>query len=142
MTIEEYHSFCLSLPNTFEDFPFDQETMVFKVGASKSEGSPAHIDAKCAGKMFALTHITDFEYINLKVDPDESLKLQDKYTGSIKPGYHMNKKHWISVSMDESLPDELVEDLILNSYNLVKMSLPKKVRDELDVLDSGYGEVC
>ncbi len=120
MTIEEYHAFCLSLPHTFEDFPFDQETMVFKVGASKSEG-----------KMFALTHITNFEYINLKVDPDESLKLQDKYAGSIKPGYHMNKKHWISVSMDESLPDELVEELILNSYNLVKRSLPKKVRESM-----------
>ncbi|RUA32512.1 MAG: MmcQ/YjbR family DNA-binding protein, partial [Bacteroidetes bacterium] len=55
--------------------------------------------------------IEEFEFINLKVDPEESLKLQDKYAGSIKPGYHMNKKHWISATLDESLPDDFIESL-------------------------------
>jgi len=119
MTIEGYHTFCLSLPNTFEDFPFDQKTMVIKVGSSKKES-----------KMFALTNIEEFEYINLKVDPKESLRLQEEYD-AITPGWHMNKKHWISVAMDESLPDEMVERLIEDSYNLVKKSLSKKVKDEL-----------
>ncbi len=117
MTIEDYHLFCLSLPNTFEDFPFDNKTMVFKVGANKVDS-----------KIFALTHIDTFEYINLKIDPKKSLELQERYD-AITPGYHMNKKHWISVSMDESLPDEFIEDLILDSYNLVIKSLPKKVKD-------------
>ncbi len=130
MTIEDYHAFCLSLPHTLEDFPFDQKTMVMKVGTAEAS-SPAHIGTKCAGKIFALTDITEFDFINLKVDPDESLKLQDKYEDAITPGYHMNKKHWISVAMDESLDDEFIESLIMDSYELVKKSLPKKVRDGL-----------
>ena len=115
MTIEDFHAFCLSLPHTFEDFPFDQKTMVCKVGLSKQES-----------KLFALADIEHFEFINLKVDPEESLKLQEKYAGSIVPGYHMNKKHWISVSMDESLDDVFIEKLIEDSYTLVKKSLTKK----------------
>lgn len=121
MTIEDYHAFCLSLPYSIEDFPFDQKTMVIKVGSAK--------DSKHS-KMFALTNIEEFEYINLKVDPEESLELQEEYD-AITPGYHMNKKHWVSVAMDESLPDSFVEELILSSYNLVRRSLPKKVKDEL-----------
>ncbi len=118
MTIEDYHAFCLSLPHSIEDFPFDEKTMVFKVGNAEQ------------AKMFALTNIEEFEYINLKVDPEESLKLQEQYD-AITPGWHMNKKHWISVAMDESLPDSLVEELIEDSYNLVLKSLPKKVRDSM-----------
>ncbi len=119
MIIEDYHAYCLSLPNTFEDFPFDNKTMVFKVGISKQES-----------KMFALTHIDTFEYINLKINPDKSLELQEQYD-AITPGYHMNKKHWISVAMDESLEDSFVEVLILDSYNLVLKSLPKSIREHL-----------
>ena len=108
MTLEEFHAFCMQLPNTKETFPFDQKTLVFKVPDNKNKS-----------KMFALTNIEEFEFINLKVDPEESLKLQEKYS-SITPGYHMNKKHWISVAMDESLPDSFIEELIIGSYNLVK----------------------
>ncbi len=119
MTIEEYHAFCLSLPHSIEDFPFDHKTMVIKVGVGKTES-----------KMFALTNIEEFEYVNLKVDPQRSLELQEQYD-TITPGYHMNKKHWISVAMDESLPDELVEELIVDSYRLVLKSLPKRVRERV-----------
>ena len=118
MTIENYHAFSLSLPHTIEDFPFDQKTMVIKVGTADTN------------KMFALTNINEFEFINLKVDPEESLKLQEEYD-AITPGWHMNKKHWISVAMDESLPDEFVEKLIENSYNIVLKSLPKKIREKI-----------
>jgi len=107
------------LPSTLEDFPFDQKTMVMKVGTKEQS------------KMFALTNIDEFEFINLKVDPKESLKLQDEYEGAITPGWHMNKKHWISVAMDESLDDEFIESLIIGSYELVKKSLPKKIKGEL-----------
>ncbi len=124
MTIEDYHAFCLNLPFTIEDFPFDQKTMVFKVGNAEQ------------AKMFALTDINEFNFVNLKVEPEESLKLQDEHGDAITPGYHMNKKHWISVITDESLSDEFVEGLIIDSYNIVKKSLPKKVREQLDVLHS------
>ena len=120
MTIEDYHSFCLSLPHSIEDFPFDQKTMVMKVGTKEQS------------KMFALTNIDEFEFINLKVDPKESLKLQDEYEGAITPGWHMNKKHWISVVMDESLEDEIIERLIEDSYNIVQDSLPKKARANIE----------
>ncbi len=118
MTIEDYHAFCLSLPHSIEDFPFDQKTMVIKVGNAEQ------------AKMFALTNIEEFEFINLKVDPEESLKLQEQYD-AITPGWHMNKKHWISVAMDESLPESLIEGLIEDSYKIVKDSLPKKMQDQL-----------
>jgi len=118
MVIEDYHAFCLSLPYTIEDFPFDQKTMVMKVGTAEKS------------KMFALTDINEFSFINLKADPEESLKLQEEYD-AITPGYHMNKKYWISVAMDESLEDDFIESLIMDSYELVKKSLPKKVKDEL-----------
>jgi predicted DNA-binding protein (MmcQ/YjbR family) len=119
MTIENYHRFCLSLPNVIEDFPFDQKTMVMKVGTKEQS------------KMFALTNIDEFEFVNLKVKPEDSLKLQEQYDGAITPGYHMNKKHWVSVAMDESLPDEFVEGLIMDSYELVKKSLPKKMQEQM-----------
>ncbi len=118
MTIEDYHAFCLSLPHSIEDFPFDQKTIVIKVGTSE------------VSKMFALTNIDEFEFINLKVDPEKSLALQEEYD-AITPGWHMNKKHWISVAMDESLPDEFVEELIENSYNIVRNSLPKKIKNAI-----------
>jgi predicted DNA-binding protein (MmcQ/YjbR family) len=118
MTIEDYHAFCLSLADVIEEFPFGPETMVMKVGNAKSN------------KMFALTNIQNFEFINLKVEPEESLILQEEYP-AITPGWHMNKKHWISVAMDESLSDEFVENLIEKSYMLVRKSLPKKIQDEL-----------
>ncbi len=115
MTLEEFHAFCMHLPGAEEDFPFDQKTMVFKVG----------------GKMFALVNIEEFRFVNLKVDPEESLKLQEKYAGTITPGYHMNKKHWISVQMDDSLPDQLIEKLVENSYNIVFDSLPAKTKQAI-----------
>jgi len=121
MKIEDYHAFCLSLPNTFEDFPFGQKTIVMKVGISKKES-----------KIFAITDVENYEFINLKVDPEESLKLQEKYGDVITSGWHMNKKHWISVVMDDSLDEEFIERLITDSYTIVKKSLPKKVRDVLE----------
>lgn len=81
--------------------------------------------------MFALTHITDFEFINLKAKPNDVVRLCEEYDGSITPGYHMNKRHWVSVAMTEALDDEFVEQLIEDSYNLVVASLPKQVQADL-----------
>ena len=106
MNIETFREFCLSFPETTEEFPFDENTLVFKV----------------AGKMFALCDVDDFESINLKCDPDEALLLRDQYE-EVVPGYHMNKKHWNTVSMQSNLPDKLLREWIETSYRLVLANL-------------------
>ena len=114
MNIESYREYCLSKKGVTEDFPFDNETLVFKVG----------------GKMFALTGIEQFKSINLKCDPERAVELREQYPG-ILPGYHMSKKHWNTVMMDGSVPMKLIIQMIDDSYNLVLSSLPKRDRDAL-----------
>ena len=117
MNIEEYRDYCLAKPGVTEGFPFDEKVLVFKV----------------MGKMFALTDIDEFDFVNLKCDPQKALELREKYTG-IKPGYHMSKTHWNSVYTDGSVPDEKILYLINHSYELIVASLPKKLREELKLL--------
>lgn len=80
--------------------------------------------------MFALTDIENFESINLKCDPVRALELRGTYE-EVKPGYHMNKKHWNTVSTKGMLEDELIQELIKHSYDLVAAGLPKKDRAKL-----------
>lgn len=115
MNVEQFRSYCLAKGGVTEEFPFDEETMVFKV----------------MGKMFALADVTVFESINLKCDPEQAVLLREQYP-AVLPGYHMNKKHCNTVLMDGSLPDKLVKQWIDNSYNLVAARLPAKVRAGLD----------
>lgn len=105
---------CLSKFACTEDFPFDQSTLVFKVG----------------GKMFALIDVDTPDYINLKCNPEYSAELQADYA-SITPGFHMNKKHWISVGLHGELDHSMLLKLIDDSYQLVYQSLTKKVILEL-----------
>ena len=109
MNIEEFRDFCLSLREAREDFPFGADTLVYKVN----------------GKMFALTNIDLFESINLKCEPEQAIDLRERYA-AVLPGYHMNKKHWNTVVMDQSIPDKLVKQWIRNSYDLVVSKLSKK----------------
>lgn len=113
MNIEEYRSYCLSKKATTESFPFNETTLVFKV----------------AGKMFALTNIDLFESVNLKCDPERAIELRETFNG-VKPGFHMNKKHWNTVRVLSDVPNELLMELIDHSYQLVVKSLTKKIRDE------------
>ena len=80
--------------------------------------------------MFCLIDITDPHDINLKCAPERAIELRERYA-EVTPGYHMNKKHWNTVRIDGSLPDSLIEEWITDSYNLVVMGLPKKLRQEL-----------
>ncbi|MAO66474.1 MAG: MmcQ-like protein [Balneola sp.] len=114
MNIEAFYNFCMSLPGASEDFPFDENTLVFKV----------------RGKMFALTNVDEFKSINLKCDPVRALELRAAYE-EIKPGYHMNKKHWNTVSMKGALQDDLIKELTRHSYELVVAKLPEKARQSL-----------
>lgn len=115
MTLEQFRAFCIGKPGVEEGLPFGPDTLVFKVG----------------GKMFALTGIDSFDYINLKCDPERALELREVYE-AIRPGYHMSKKHWNSVYMDGTLNDQFILELTDHSYKLVFNSLPKKVRQELE----------
>ena len=108
-------AYCLSKKWTSEDLPFDEETLVVKVG----------------NKIFGLFSSLELEFINLKCDPEKSLELRDSYPDSILPGYHMNKKHWNSVYPNRELSDQEVFKLIDHSYDLVYKSLAKKVREQL-----------
>jgi predicted DNA-binding protein (MmcQ/YjbR family) len=114
MTLEYFRDHCLSLPSVTEDTPFDPTTLCFRVG----------------GKIFAIMDMELFEYANLKCDPERAIELRERYAG-ITPGYHMNKKLWNSVSMRENVPDSLILELANHSYELIKDSLPKKVRESL-----------
>lgn len=76
MNIEDFRNFCLHFKGVTEEFPFDNNTLVFKV----------------LGKMFALCDVDDFESINLTCDPVKAIQLRDEYPGIVIPGYHMNKK--------------------------------------------------
>jgi len=96
-----------------ETFPFDENTLVFKV----------------ADKMFAATDLQLFESVNLKVDPEEGVNLREQYP-SVQPGYHMNKKHWITVLIDGSIPDREMKKWIDNSYNLVVAKLPQAKKQQ------------
>jgi predicted DNA-binding protein (MmcQ/YjbR family) len=114
MNFEEFREYCLGKPFVSEGFPFDQQTLVLKV----------------AGKMFALSNVDEFNSINLKCDPEKAIELRETFAG-IQPGYHMNKKHWNTVSVNEDVSRSLIIELIDHSYDLVFNSLPKKTRDEL-----------
>jgi predicted DNA-binding protein (MmcQ/YjbR family) len=111
MNIESFREYCLNKPGVTEEFPFDELTLVFKVG----------------GKMFALTDLQEFESINLKADPNRSLELRERYD-EILPGYHMNKKHWNTVKTRGKLPETLLKELIDHSYELVYNSLNSKMK--------------
>ena len=114
MNIETYREYCLSLNAVTESMPFDNKTLVFKVG----------------NKMFALTGVDDFKSINLKCDPERSTELREEYDAII-PGFHMNKKHWNTLCMDGSLSDNLILELTDHSYDLVRKSLSKKIKELL-----------
>ncbi len=108
-------------PGSTPSYPFDATTRVYKVGTSAKS------------KMFALVaEDEDPLRINLKCDPDQALALRAQYD-SVLPGYHMDKRHWITLVLDGSLGDSLVRELIDHSYELIVDSLPKKIQAELSV---------
>ncbi len=114
MNIEELREYCLSKKGATECFPFDEVTLVFKIGE----------------KMFALTNLDGDLSINLKCDPEKAIELREKYP-TVKPGYHMNKKLWNTVEMDDTVKDSLIKEWIDDSYQLVFDSLTKKVKIQI-----------
>lgn len=115
MNLESVRDYCILKPGVTESFPFDSVTLVFKV----------------ANKLFVLldteSHPTT---INLKCDPERAAQLREEFT-AVRPGYHMNKTHWNTVTIDNSVRWHELQEWIDHSYELVKKGLPKAVREAL-----------
>lgn len=112
MNIEDIRTYCLSKMETSEDFPFDETTLVFRV----------------CNKIFAMIDLENTEWLALKCNPEYAIELRDKYAG-ICPAYHMNKKHWNNLNIqDHTICDKLVYRLIDHSYDEVVKTLPKRLR--------------
>ena len=116
MNIESLREYCLSLPQVTEDFPFDETTLVFRIG----------------GKIFAMLDLERTEWFVLKCNPDYAIELRDRHP-EISPAWHMNKKHWNQLNIFGSLPDVLVQSLIRHSYNEVIKKMPRKLKDEAGI---------
>ncbi len=117
MKLDAYRAHCLAKKGVTEEFPFDENVLVFKV----------------MGKLFALLDVNSFESINLKVDPEKGTELREQYA-AVQPGYHMNKKHWITVLMDGSIPPKMVLKWTDESYDLVVLGLTKKQKSALEAM--------
>lgn len=119
MNIEELRTYCLSKPGVSEEFPFDNDTLVFKL----------------MGKIFVLTSLKNWEAaapkMNLKCKPERAIELRETYPEQIFPGYHMNKKHWNTVLINQGLEDKCTLELIDHSYECVRDNLPKRMRNQL-----------
>lgn len=115
MNIEELRDYCITKPFVEETFPFDEETLVFKV----------------MGKAFLLTGINYRPLrFNVKCNPEKAIELREQHS-FVLPGYHMNKKHWNTIMCEETGNQKLLKQWIDDSYNLVVKSLPKKVQEEM-----------
>lgn len=112
MTEAQIKALLLARPEAVEDYPFGPDAAVFKL----------------QGKMFALLFRQQgLLKLNLKCDPEEAQMLRDVFS-AVSPGYHMNKRHWNTVTLDDSLPVGEIQRMLENSYALVLRSLPKAVR--------------
>ena len=122
MTPDALLEFCLSLPQAIETFPFGPETSVFKTSGN--------------GRIFALSALAGQPFsVSLKCDPEESRALREEFPRQITPGYHLNKKHWITIVLDghvddelveARVDDELVEQLLRDSHSLVRPKIPRR----------------
>jgi predicted DNA-binding protein (MmcQ/YjbR family) len=107
VTRKQLRDFCLSLPGSVEEFPFGAETHVYKARA----------------KIFAISAMASPLKVSVKCDPDLAADLRSSYR-DIVPGYHLNKRHWNTVTCNASVPDRLVKDMIEDSYDLVTKGRP------------------
>ena len=118
MNLQQFYEYCLSKKGVTEHFPFDEDTLVFKVG----------------GKMFCLSSIKDWENgnpsLNLKCNPELAEELRAEYD-AINPGYHMSKIHWNTIDFNSDVSDKMMCELINDSYDLVFKSLTKKIQTEV-----------
>ena len=102
MNPEEIYSFCMGLPHAEEAFPFDENTLVFRIG----------------GKMFAVLPLEKPNLLIVKCDP-------------VDAAWHFNKKHWNQIDLSGHIPIDIIKSSIVHSYELVKSKLPKQIQNQL-----------
>jgi predicted DNA-binding protein (MmcQ/YjbR family) len=121
MYLNDFHAYCLAKKGVTEHFPFDKDTLVFKVGS----------------KMFALSSLSEWENespsVNLKCEPAKALILREQYEG-IEAGWHMSKVHWNTIKINKDVSDKLLRELIDHSYDLVYNSLIKKEKENIETM--------
>ena len=114
MNLQTLRKYCLTFPGATEQIQWGAD-LVFKVG----------------GKMFAISALERAPLeVSVKCEPELAVELRNSYA-AIRPGYHLNKRHWNTITLDGSLPDQLVRDLVEDSYDLIVSALPKRVQREL-----------
>ena len=113
MNIETVRDYCLSLPLVTEDFPFDDQTLAFRI----------------MDRIFACMDMERPEWVTMKCNPDRALELREEYV-EIEGAWHWNKKYWNQIHLNGSVPDELIRELIEHAYQEVWKKLPKKLRLE------------
>jgi predicted DNA-binding protein (MmcQ/YjbR family) len=119
MDLETVRDYCLNKVGTSESFPFDEETLVFKV----------------MGKIYAIIPLERIPHqINLKCEPELAIDLRDRHPDSVFPGYHMNKKHWNTVFIESELSVKQLIIMIDHSYDLITSKLNKALKLELETL--------
>ena len=117
MDIEQLREYCLAKTGTEEGLPFGPDTLVYKV----------------EGKVFLLTGLDNEEFrFNVKCHPDKAMELREQFS-CVVPGYHMNKKHWNTIVVDGTVSSKQLKEWIDHSYELVVKSLPKKIREDIDL---------
>jgi predicted DNA-binding protein (MmcQ/YjbR family) len=114
LNIEEIRDYCLAKPGVTEGLPFGEDTLVFKVGE----------------KLFLLTSISEGNSFNVKCDPELAIELREQHP-EVRPGFHMNKKHWNTVHTDGNLTRKQICDMIDHSYAMVLKGLPKNIREQI-----------
>jgi len=117
MNREQLHEYCLYKKGVTEDYPFDETTLCFKV----------------MGKIFVIASSGFPLSINLKCDPELAAELRERYD-DVKPGFHMNKKHWNTVMTEGEISDKEIKKMIDHSYELVAKGLSKIHKEELTKL--------
>ena len=124
MNIEEFRTYCLSFKGVHDKMPF---------GKATSEYDRNLLVFYVLDKWFCFVNIDVFDFFNIKCNTEQIEELQDRYEG-VKPGYHMNKKHWISVYFGKDVSDKTIKDLVKRSYEIVVSSLPKQKREILQAM--------
>ena len=124
MNIEDFRTYCLSFKGVSEKMPFGK--------ASTEYDRNLLVFSEC-DKWFCFVNVDVFDFCNVKCRPEQSEELQERYEG-MRPGYHMNKRHWLSICFNRDVPDSLIRSLVRQSYDLVVASLTRKQREALEKL--------
>lgn len=116
MNPEEVYAMCMEFPYSEATFPFDENTLVFKI----------------SGKMFALYPLEKPHLILIKCDPFRAIELREQHS-EINAAWHMNKRHWIQIDLTGSLSHSFIKELVAHSYGLVVAKLPRKIKNKLNI---------